>query len=1139
MLEKQRPKRLNPLYGHFPRPMQFAEKVLNTYARMRKEIEPHASEYDVRHRIIKYIVEGLLGYQGKDYQAEKNRTDVKLLDETHSLVLVVVETKKPTVDISEGKWRNQAFGYADPFTKYVVLTNGMKLKIWNMLKRRRPIVDLDFESILGVKGRLDRFSFEEKAQISAIYELSRDNLWGESKYQDFVVPAKIDIRTDEGFQKLLEKLSFIMNQLLMGYTLRAFDEYLSGHKQYEADAKKLEEEAKIVKGNRELEVRYGKERMELDARYRKFTDFHRGYIQWLRLSGREDNSEAREVFCKETVYVLLNKILLVRISEDKKLVPRRISNSGIDMWRQFAGSLKDSYKDLLEFTYKDIGRLYSHLYEKTIFDWYAEGDGELNKALNRVLYVLNHFDFREVDRDILGKLYEKYLPKEERKRLGEFYTPDEVIEHILDAVGYSPENEIEGRNLLDPACGSGGFLVKAVYRLIERYRRKGIGPKEIINNVVNHIYGLDINPFACHIAEMNILFQLIDLYQKAKEQDADYVLPRFRVYQTDSLEPTKEGLTRWQYQNSRLQKFLGELDRIDGIKESLFDYVVGNPPYVRKESIPRNYKESVLREGFPEIYHGDNDLSVYFIGAGIKWLEENGRLGFIVSRKFAKTRYGELIRRYIPSSCVVEEFVDFGVTFVFRDITNYPCILILKRVSDEATRRNNVIRAALVKKEMAAGKELLGHISRNIEKAGYSDEYLSVFEVDQIRLSDPEWNIVSENVTRIFTKIEQNASVRLKEISRVYFSLKTGANDILIVDGEKIERLRLEKAVLRPILRGEDIKRYTIRWTGNYLIFPYVNEGNEYRRVDIENFDNLFDYLSKHRERLANRTDIKGSASKWYELRPCSYYNVYESERIVTPDIAPRNSFAYESGKYLCLNTCFMILPNEDFKAYLRHLLGILNSKTLEFYFKQISTHVRERYFRYMREYLEPLPIKIPQTAKERAMADSIERSVNLILELEGRLQVAELRQTSIESLLGNVDTIRLDDYPSVVLTFQTNELVLVRRDGNKVHLNLTDYIESKDELVARYLETYVRLREAELRGVKDLRAEVCRIPIPKSSEDLRKVLLQHESAKTEVHEFPEKIKAVEGEIDRKVYDLYGLTEEDINVIEGSIAAGI
>lgn len=327
--------------------------------------------------------------------------------------------------------------------------------------------------IENVKKTIENLTSEEKSQILFLNNLTKETLFDSSKYEKFDESyARIDITKDAGFKKLLDRLNFIANNLLLGYTLKAFGEYKEGHAKYRKELEELEEVPRDQKNGYAL----AKYRQKIEDEYSKYKTFG-GYYLWKEYSGKAQLSDdgVKEVFCKESIYVLLNKLLFIRICEDKKLLEKNISNGGIEELRFMLNKRFDRdiiNRELLEIAFKSARTLYAHFYETGILDWFRTGDGELNELLNRVLWILNQFDFTHVDRDILGNLYEKYLPSGERKRLGEFYTPTEVIDYILTSVGYTYSYDIETKDLLDPACGSGGFLVRASRRLISRYLMK-------------------------------------------------------------------------------------------------------------------------------------------------------------------------------------------------------------------------------------------------------------------------------------------------------------------------------------------------------------------------------------------------------------------------------------------------------------------------------------------------------------------------------------------------------------------------------------------------------------------------------------------------------------------------------------------
>jgi type I restriction-modification system DNA methylase subunit len=937
---------------------EFVDSTLAAYAKLRSEITSDASEFDVRHRIIKYIIEGLLKYSGKDYQAEKNRTDIRLLDETHTLPLVIIETKKPSVDLAEEKWEEQVFGYSDAFTKFVILTNGMKIKVWSTDRRQKTIIDLDFENFASQTKLTDEhLTVAEKAQILILANLTKDELWSDKKYENFHIPNKINIVDPEGFIKLIDKIGFVQNQLLLSYMLSTFNEYNEGFLEFEKENRNLEKELTKVKGNIEFELRYQKEKQDLQENCQRFIDFRRGYGKWLEISSRDESEKSREVFCIETIYVLLNKILLIRICEDKGLVTKKISNSGISVWRQFAGSLKDSYKDLLDIAYKDTSLLYSHVYEKGIFDWYSEGDGELNKVLNRVLYIFNHFSFKNVNRDILGKLYEKYLPKDERKELGEFYTPEEVIDYILDSIGYCSKDEIEGKNILDPACGSGGFLVRATNRLIERYKEKGLKSKEIINNVATHVYGFDINPFACHIAEMNLLFQVIDLYQEAKEEDQTFVLPRFNIYQSDSLEKPlemskgsflhKNALAKWLYPDTKVRKYIEERETVEKIKNRKFDFVVGNPPYVRIEKISEERREYYKEQYI--VAKGRFDLYMLFIERGVELIEENGKLSFITSNRFMKTDTAKALRRFLVEKTKILQIVDFGDVSLFESATNYPCIFVLENMVDV----NNKIWFAEVNHPQ---KDIMKQLEKSINKEVVT-EFIKANLIEQKLLTPDIWRPMSVNANILFQKIDKCSENRLGQVTEWNLNgIFTGLNDVFIIDEQTLNKYRIESEVAKPLLVGEDVRKWKLNWSNNYIVYT--------KDIDFEKAKNTLFYLKEHEKELAARVSIRGTGIKWYELSRPRDQKAFERKKIVTPRLATENNFALdETGQYYCGDTTYVIVPDSSVDIY--YLLGLLNSKVLSFYLKQVSPFFMDKYFVYNASYTERFPIIQERTCWE------------------------------------------------------------------------------------------------------------------------------------------------------------------------------
>lgn len=890
------------------------------------------------------------------------------------------------------------------------------------------------------------------------------------------------------------------------------------------------------------------------------------FNDWLKLSMKHDEFEKGdekkrqniiEVFCRETTYVLVGRILFIRICEDKGILKPSLSGKRLAEFLKFYEKRRENvYLRAFYDSREEIKRYYSHLHELGFFDWWwvspdkigllTDDDRriqdrlaeDLNSGIKKCLRKLNRFDFTQVNRDILGGVYQGYLPSDERKRLGEFYTPAEVIEYILDAVGYKPENEIRGKKILDPACGSGSFLVEATQRLMERYRRTGFNlknpddAKQIIDGCINSIHGLDIHPFACFIAEMNLLFQLVDLYDVVISKDKYYELPRLNIYRSDSLMPLGKPIELTEFfDNSRRKMLIEETQGADKIKKFKFDYVVGNPPYVRTKRIPTEYKEKILANAYPEVYHGDNDLCVYFIAKGIDWLNNGGKFGYIVSRKFTKTRYGIKIGKYIPDKCCIEHFLDFEDTRAFRDVTNYPCILILRIEHDRTKRREHNLKYITIKREKNP-PELLKHIWDNIGKKKFSDDYIEVFEVPQISLEGGKWRLVPSKIYEIFTKIKKNSELLLGQICKVDKGIYTGLDEAFVVDETTVKKFSLEKELLRSTLRGEYVRRYRIVPKKLYLIYP--------RGINIGDYPNTKSYLEKFRDQLEKRWCVTDPhmGRKWFELEKPRSPELYEPEKIITPDISDGNNFTLDREKYYPLATCFVINLNSEYRQFTRYFLGLLDSKVLEFYFKQISTFLRGKYYRYIKQYLEQLPIK-GVTDENKYLADKISQGVDQNLQLYEKIRLIKEKierfphsyfenDWSYDKLANAIKTQTLSK-PSYTISEKLLKASYLRdldgKDIFRIFLAPDEYVDFSVEEEATYVLEVLKTKDA------ITKRELLELMLP-TREHVKDLMYQYRKDRDQITTNEKAVEELEKQIDELVYRLYDITYAERRIIE-------
>jgi type I restriction-modification system DNA methylase subunit len=1010
--------------------VSFVQSVLTAFKKINSEISIDSLEHDFSPRFVKYVVEGVLGYSGTEYAFERGRTDITLLDENNNRV-VVIETKRPKEDLNEEKWRNQAGKYADSSTRFVGLTNGYRFILWEKPDDERILkVDIDFKQlIVAKKTKEEKLTTRETEQILFISNISKTEVWSASKYSLFdSYYAKIDVSDTTGFNQLIDQLRHLTDDLLRQYTYETFDDYFAGFAGYKQELNELQELKKGNGNDKKQAADLARVELKIEGKYKKFSSFSGFYI-WKALSNRNDDNEEenKQVFCEESIYVLLNRLLFIRICEDKGLLSKKISNGGIERLREqltepVLGDT-DIFKQIVQFSYNGAKNIYFHFYEEdNPLDWYKTGDGDLDRVLNRVLWTLNQFNFANVNTDILGRLYEKYLPKEERKRLGEFYTPDEVIDYILDSVGYVPSKAIENKLILDPACGSGGFLIRATRRLIARYAVKygkatpleamdthrwdevyeRLTPsecEEIIKAVTAQVHGFDINPFATSISEMNLLFQVVDLYFKAVKGDKSFKVPRFQVYETDSLETPND--------QSRLTYFLGstgkslakDKDAIDNLKKKKYDFIVGNPPWL---GILKIGKQTARLYSNYAAAKGKFDIYALFIELGAKMLAKNGKLGYITQNRFMKASYAKSLREYLSKNVAIRQILDFGDLKIFSDATNYPCILVLE--NDSA---NNFIHVQFyTEADRLTPEDLLNLVRKHRKEISFSDDYLNIQTVSQASLSGKSWDLHDAHGT--FDTHSLPNLLTLKAYTEKIMQGVTcggkGSDNIYYITPQNAENSKIEEKVKKKVIRGKDIRRFLAENNAEELIYPY-DTGS--RAIDLRLFPGTSRYLNQFKDKLSNRVldgkNIKDWNKQWFELWRPRESQVFERQKIVCPRIAEKNRFALDdSGAFLSDSAVAIIPKNID--IYL--LLGLLNSRLAEEFIMNTSPYVQGRYYNYSKTYIERIPVKLPKTDREIKIAKEIIVKVKEII--RNKRKNGETETASIEA---EIDRLVFDLY--------------------------------------------------------------------------------------------------------------------------------
>ena len=385
-----------------------------------------------------------------------------------------------------------------------------------------------------------------------------------------------------------------------------------------------------------------------------------------------------------------------------------------------------------------------------------------------------------------------------------------------------------------------------------------------------------------------------------------------------------------------------------------FDVVIGNPPYVRHEGIKE--MKPWLKGEFDSFYRGTADLYTYFYKRGLEILHAQGHLAFIAPNKFMRAAYGVKTRELLTTRATPKVIIDFGDLPVF-DATTYPAILVVQKGKPKST---DTIMAATFTEE-----QQIHQVNKALTETG--------FTMPVKALTGQGWNLEPPEVLNLMEKLRQ-AGTPLDEYvkGKFYRGILTGLNKAFIIDEETRKRLLAEDPksaeLIKPWLRGRDIRRWQVEWAGLYIIFTR-------RGVDIEKYPAIKRYLEQFREDLEPKKNAKQKKGrkpgsyKWYEIQDnIAYYKEFEQPKIVWRHFAVNPDFVFDEESHFSNDKSY-ILPTNDLS-----LLGVLNSSAIAFFIKQLSPSVRGGYHEMRIIYLQQVPIVKMSEKKKSIISDLVQK---------------------------------------------------------------------------------------------------------------------------------------------------------------------
>jgi len=901
------------------------------------------------------------------------------------------------------------------------------------VEAKKPSVDIKHD--IGPAFQVRRYGYTAKVPLSILTDFEEFAVYDtriKPNKNDKASVARIFYCTYEEYEKYFEFLhnTFSKSAILKG----SFKKYIT--------------ENKAKKGT-----------SEVDSEFLKLIEEWR-YDLAKNIALRNKNLNIQEL--NYAVQKIIDRILFLRIAEDRQTEEYgtllKISENP-----QIYGSLNILFTQA-DKKYNSGLFLHEEFLNHLIID-----DKILKNVIKELYYPDCPYEFSIFEVEILGNIYEQFLGKtirltpshqakveekpEVRKAGGVYYTPQFVVNYIVDrTVGrkiYSKTpQQISQIKIVDPACGSGSFLLGAYSYLLKYHldyyvqlkNRKSalkngviyqasqntyyLTIKEKQRILTNCIFGVDIDSQAVEVTKLSLLLKLMegenreslgslfkfsdfallpDLSQNIKCGNS---LVGSDYYSAEQLNLFDDEQIR------KINAFDWQSEFESVFKQGGFDVVIGNPPYVRQEllgDIKDYFKQKY------KVYHGAADLYAYFIEKGLSILKQSGLFSYIVANKWLRANYGQPLRKWLKQQRITE-LVDFGDLQVFKGATTYPCILTVEKKQAE-----NQFSFAEIK--TLDFSDLYEYVTENS------------FSVNQDSLQDNSWLLVNGKTVSLLNKLKSNG-IPLKEYTKgkIYRGVLTGLNEAFVIDKKTKEKLIVADAksaeVIKPFLTGKDVKRYSVLHSDKFIIF--TKHG-----IRIENFPAIEDYFLQFKEKLQpkpknfNGTHWKGRKPgkyKWYEIQDTvDYYLEFEKPKIIIPAISNQANYAYDTEGFYS-NDKTSIIPTDD-----KYLLTLLNSCVLDFYLKQIASTKRGGYFEYKPMYVSKLPVKNIETKRESEIRDKIVSLVDTMLETQKKLDEANIESEKkiIKKKADLIDR-EIDRLVYELYDLNEKEIEIIERETNK-----------------------------------------------------------------------------------------------------------
>lgn len=503
---------------------------------------------------------------------------------------------------------------------------------------------------------------------------------------------------------------------------------------------------------------------------------------------------------------------------------------------------------------------------------------------------------------------------------GAVFTRREVADFVLDLVGYTPSGDLLNTRLLEPSFGHGDFLLPAVERLLSCFKEAR----------------------SRHLPRLDHCIHGVELHDDSYRHTRSKVL---ELLGHSGFDPRES--------NRLAECWLQQSDFLLARLPHEFDFVVGNPPYVRQELIPSALLAEYRRR-YATLYDRA-DLYVPFIERGLRLLRPGGQLGFICADRWTKNRYGGPLRSLVAREFHLKTYVDMYDTPAFHaDVVAYPAIVVIERSTAGPT--------------LVAEQPRIDHRTLNTLAKGLRGETTEL-PVGVRRLSDvtngaEPWVFQASGSTDLLRRIEASFPTLEEAGCKVGIGVATGADQAYI---GKLDALDVEPDRKLPLVMTRDIKTGRVDWRGYGVVNPFTDEGP---LVDLKDFPRLRKHLEGHRESIAGRHVAQRDVARWYRTIDRIIPSLTWRPKLLIPDIKGDAQVVYEEGKLYPHHNLYYVISDT---WNLRALQAVLLSSLSRFFVASYTTKMRGGFLRFQAQYLRRIRLprweEVSQILRDRLSA--------------------------------------------------------------------------------------------------------------------------------------------------------------------------